>query len=97
MDLKPSSMSGPTAVYACSVSGCLISYETSKGYFVSDPAANPDEQEIMPGVVCPNDGHAMYLAQVLPERSSFRLWKCPKCGASLTNEESSPKGKKQGA
>jgi ribosomal protein L37AE/L43A len=40
------------------------------------------------------DGMPMYLVEVLPERKSFRLWKCPKCAMnhaknsmSRTNEE----------
>jgi hypothetical protein len=89
MVLKPSSTSSETSLYACPVPGCLILYDASRGYFVSSQAPNPEEQEIMPRVICPNDGSFMYLAQVLPEKRSFRLWKCPKCDARLTSEDSS--------
>jgi len=29
----------------------------------------------------------MYLAEISPEKMSFRLWRCPQCGARRTNEE----------
>ena len=89
MAVKPARTSSETSLYACPVPGCVILYEASKGYFVSIPPADPEEQEIMPRVTCPNDGSSMYLAQVLPDKRSFRLWRCPKCDASLTNEEPS--------
>lgn len=49
--------------------------------------ADTTEPDIRPRVSCPNDGHLMYLAEVRPERKSFRLWKCPECNTIRTNEE----------
>jgi hypothetical protein len=85
-------------VYVCKESGCLIRYNSSDGYFIHTEDAKSIEQEMAARVSCPNDEHPMYLAEVRPETRNFRLWKCPKCNASRTNEESSPGwGKKMGA
>jgi hypothetical protein len=29
----------------------------------------------------------MYLAELKPEKKDFRLWKCPRCNGTQTNEE----------
>jgi len=85
-------------VYACREPDCPVRYDSSAGYFINSVDAKTIEQEITPRVSCPNDGYLMYLAEVQPERSNFRLWKCPECNASRTNEESSHGfGKKMGA
>jgi hypothetical protein len=85
-------------LYACREPGCLIRYDSSHGYFVDTQDTITIEREMTPRVSCPNDGQLMYLARVLPERRSFRLWKCPECNNSLTNEDSSQGlGKKMGA
>jgi hypothetical protein len=85
-------------LYACREPGCLIRYDSSRGYFIDTKDARTIEQEMAPRVSCHRDGHPMYLAEVRPERRSFRLWKCPECNASRTNEESSyGLGKKMGA
>lgn len=85
-------------LYACQDPGCLVRYDTSRGYFLDTRDAKAIGLEIIPSVSCSNDGHRMYLAEVMPERSSFRLWKCPECNESRTNEESSHGlGKKLGA
>ncbi len=34
-----------------------------------------------------HDGTSMYLAEVQPQNTSYRLWRCPQCEASRTNEE----------
>jgi len=83
-------------VYACQKPGCLVHYENTRGYFLDTTDPVTLKQEILPRVSCPTDGQPMYLAQVQPERRNFRLWKCPKCGATLTNEESTV-GRKMGA
>jgi hypothetical protein len=84
--------------YACREPGCLVRYDRSHGYFIDTRDKETIEQEITPRVSCPKDGQHMYLAEVIPERSDFRLWKCPQCNGSRTNEETSDGlGKKMGA
>ena len=85
-------------MYACREPGCLVRYDSSHGYFIDTKDAKTIKREMVPRVSCHSDEHPMYLAEVRPERRSFRLWKCPECNASRTNEESSPGlGKKMGA
>lgn len=79
--------SAETFLYACREPGCFIQYCSSKGYFIEPQGANRSEPEIKPAVHCPKDGHIMYLAEVRPDRKSFRLWKCPECNAIRTNGE----------
>ncbi len=98
MPLRPLSGAAEDVLYACQVPGCLIRYDMARGYFLDTEDLKTIELEIRPRVSCPNDGHQMYLGQVNPERSSFRLWKCPECNQSRTNEEASGgTGKKMGA
>ncbi len=60
--------------------------------------AKAAEREIIPRVACSKDAQRMYLAEVMPGRKSFRLWKCPQCDARKTNEEiTGGLGKKIGA
>jgi len=42
---------------------------------------------MLPKVRCFLDGMPMYLAEIHPEKRSFRLWTCPQYGARRTNEE----------
>jgi hypothetical protein len=74
-------------LYACREPGCLVRYDSSHGYFIDTRDAETIKQETTPRVSCPNDGRLMYLAEVIPQRSDFRLWKCPECNGSRTNEE----------
>jgi hypothetical protein len=98
MPAKVRSESTEPLVYVCRVPGCLIRYESSRGYFIDTADKKTVEQEILPRVLCPSDGHPMYLAKVQPEIRSFRLWKCPECDESRTNEGSSDElGKKMEA
>ena len=98
MLLKLHSEPAEKLLYVCKEPGCLIRYKSSDGYFIDTEDAKTIEQEMSPRVSCPNDEHPMYLAEVRHERPSFRLWKCPECNASRTNEEPSPgQGKKRGA
>ncbi len=85
--------------YACQEPGCLIRYDISNGYFLDTNDAKTIELEIIPRVNCSNDGQRLYLAEVMPERRSFRLWKCPECNQSCINNEetSGGLGKKMGA
>ncbi len=85
--------------YACQEPGCLVRYDSPHGYFIDTEDAETIEQETTPHVSCSNDGQLMYLAEVMPERRSFRLWKCPECDLSCINDEetSCGLGKKMGA
>ena len=74
-------------LYACQEPGCLVRYDTSCGYFLDTNDTKTIGLEIKPRVSCINDGYRMYLAEVMPERSSFRQWKCPECNERRTNEE----------
>jgi hypothetical protein len=98
MLLSLPSESAEGVLYACREPGCLAQYDSSGGYFLDTNDAKTIELEIIPRVSCPNDGHLMYLAEVMPELGSFRLWRCPECNGSHTNEETSGGlGKKMGA
>lgn len=76
-----------TLTYACQEPGCPVRYDSSVGYIVAGQETNTIEQEMLPRVHCPKDGHLMYLAEVRPERRNFRLWKCPACDTTRKNEE----------
>ena len=98
MLLRPLGDPAEGMVYTCQESGCLIRYDISHGYFLDTKDARTVELEIIPRVICSNDAQRMHLAEVMPERRSFRLWKCPECNGSRTNEETSGGlGKKMGA
>jgi hypothetical protein len=85
-------------LYVCLEPDCLIRYDSSAGYFIGTANQKALEQEILPRVNCRSDERPMYLAEVQAKIRSFRLWKCPECGASCTNEEFlSGLGKKTGA
>lgn len=86
-------------LFTCQEPGCLIRYDISNGYFLDTKDAKTLELEIIPRVNCSNDGQRMYLAEVMPERRSFRLWKCPECNQNFSNKEetSDELGKKMGA
>ena len=81
--------SAETPLYVCREPGCLVHYASSRGYFIVAQGANATELEMEPRVRCPKDGQLMYLAKVEPAKTSFRLWKCPECAASHTNQETS--------
>jgi hypothetical protein len=66
--------------YGCSEPDCFVHYSSSHGYFIpSQNGSGIETDSLMPRVRCEKDGMPMYLVEVLPERKSFRLWKCPKC------------------
>ena len=73
-------------LFVCHVPGCIINYISSAGYIVG-PRANPTEPQTLPRVSCRTDGVPMYLAGVKLENPSYRLWRCPRCGQILTNED----------
>ncbi len=82
---KLHSESAETPLYACREPGCFIHFDISQGYFVETQDAATIEPEIKPDIHCPKDGQFMYLAEVRPERKSFRMWKCPGCNGIHTN------------
>jgi hypothetical protein len=86
-------------VYACQKAGCLVRYDSSQGYFLDTKDAQTIEQETTPHLSCSNDGLLMYLAEVMPERRSFRRWKCPEGKLSYINDEETlgRAGKKDGS
>jgi len=94
------SPTGPTGglLYACREPSCLVRYGGLDGYSIDAKDAKTIEEERPPRVNCPNDGQLMYLAEVSPQNISFRLWKCPECHQSRTNEDTlGGLGKKMGA
>lgn len=73
------------AEYACQDFGCSVSYTSSAGYFIARREGSRAGDEILPHLRCANDGAPMYLGEVNPAASSFRLWKCPGCQATSIN------------
>jgi len=73
--------------YRCPVPKCLARYNTLDGYFITRRNENGIERDMMPRVACSQDGVRMYLAEVRSTLRSFRLWRCPQCGVSHTNQE----------
>jgi hypothetical protein len=73
--------------YGCTKPDCLVRYNPSRGYFMLSQNGNRDEMDVLAKVRCFLDGAPLYLAEISPEKRSFRLWTCPQCGARRTNEE----------
>jgi hypothetical protein len=73
--------------YACTASDCHIHYDVSRGYFMLSQNGSGNEWDVMPKVKCFFDAAPMYLAEIDLKKRAFRLWRCPQCGASQTNEE----------
>lgn len=71
--------------YACQESDCPVCFTSAEGYFVATHETAQIEKEILPWVRCPHDEVPMYLGEVRPQERSFRLWKCPLCGATSTS------------
>jgi hypothetical protein len=71
--------SASTVVYACPKPACQVHYSISQGYFMRSENGHALVTDSVPFVQCEYDKIYMYLAEVLPEKRSFRLWKCPKC------------------
>jgi hypothetical protein len=87
--LKTENEPMPTVAYVCPAPGCRVHYDTSRGYFVITQNENGIKRDMMPRVVCSQDGVRMYLAEVRPTPRSFRLWTCPQCSVSHRNQEHS--------
>jgi hypothetical protein len=76
-----------TLVYACPEPGCQVHYQEFRGYFIPLQEADTIARDMVPGVRCSKDGQLMYLTEVRPARKSFRLWKCPQCNTSRSNQQ----------
>ena len=79
------SQSTETPAYACPPD-CAVRYAASTGYFVASRHGQL-ERNMTLRVRCPRDGQPMYLAEINPEKTAFRLWRCPQCDASRTSKE----------
>ena len=77
------------AVFRCQDPGCLIRFDVSRGYFLDTEDKVALEEEILPRVRCSLHDSPMYLAESQTKSKNYRLWKCPECGASRTNEGTS--------
>jgi hypothetical protein len=71
--------SGTKVIYACPKPTCQVHYSSSQGYFLLSENGHGLVTDSVPHVRCEHDQIEMYLAEVIPEKRSFRLWKCPKC------------------
>ena len=73
-------------VYACHKRKCVVHYSVSDGYFLDmqDEVVN-GQCSTPPHRYCCKDRYPMYLFEVQPQHSSFRLWRCPKCGVNLSS------------
>jgi hypothetical protein len=71
----------PVVVYACPEPDCLVHYNSTSGYFILSKNGHGAATDPVPQVQCIQDKTPMYLAEILPEKRSFRLWKCPKCNS----------------
>jgi hypothetical protein len=76
-----------TLVYACPEPDCFVHYDNSRGYFIVTYNGNEIDRDMMPAVLCSQDESPMYLAEVLQEQSSFRLWRCPVCNSKRRNND----------
>src|SRR6266403_1584345 len=85
--LQTGSELAQTLVYACPEPGCLIHYNSSRGYFAVVHNGNGIDRNMMPEVRCSQDGLPMYLAEVVPAQRSFRLWRCPQCNSSRRHDD----------
>jgi hypothetical protein len=85
--LKIEEKSSQTSDYVCEEPGCFVRYNSLRGYFITTPDGSQMEGEIIPRVSCPQDRQLMYLAEIRPKQRSYRLWRCPECDMSLTNQE----------
>jgi hypothetical protein len=85
--LKIEERSSQIPAYVCEEPGCFVRYNGSRGYFITTPDGSQMEGEIIPRVSCPQDRQLMYLAEIRPKQRSYRLWRCPECDMSRTNQE----------
>ena len=76
--------------YVCPKPDCFVGYSSRQGYFTIIRRTEYTQRNMTPCVSCSSDGRLMYLAQVRPEKRSFRLWRCPECSEVRTTGEFSP-------
>jgi hypothetical protein len=74
-----------TLAYACPVPDCVVHYTVSNGYHI-DGNDGHVEGDMTPRVTCARDGRRMYLAETNRAKRAFRLWRCPQCDSTRTNE-----------
>ena len=72
-------------IYACQESDCRVRFTTTEGYFAAPLEAGQVEEGVLPRVRCSHDGTPIYLEEIRPQESSFRLWRCPLCKAASTS------------
>jgi|HubBroStandDraft_4_1064222.scaffolds.fasta_scaffold112847_1 hypothetical protein len=76
--------------YVCPISGCVICFARGTGYFAAEGGGGDQTKpaEVL-RVSCPQDEQPMYLAEVHPQKTSLRLWRCGKanCQGHSTIEE----------
>ena len=86
MTLRKFSANQYGMVYACHKRKCVVHYSVSDGYFLDmqDEVVN-GQCSTPPHRYCCKDRYPMYLFEVQPQHSSFRLWRCPKCGVNLSS------------
>jgi hypothetical protein len=87
--LKIGEKSWQITAYVCEEPGCFVRYSTSRGYFATTQDASQMGGETAPRISCPQDSQLMYLTEVRPQQRNYRLWRCPDCNTSHTNEERS--------
>jgi len=89
--LKIGEKSWQITAYVCDVPGCFARYNHSRGYFITTQDGSPmgEDGDTVPRISCPQDSQPMYLTEVRPQQRNYRLWRCPDCNTSHTNEERS--------
>jgi hypothetical protein len=83
--LQAEGRSTQISAYACPRPECAVHYTPSNGYFLVTKQGQL-ELDSTPRVRCPHDGQPMYLAELKSQQRNFRLWRCPKCDATRTND-----------
>ena len=75
--------------YACPLSGCVIFFSNTTGYFSIEGDEQQSKRTGVLRVTCPQDGLPMYLAEVHPQKKNLRLWRCgkPNCKGHRAIEE----------
>ena len=84
--LQTGSEPSQTLVYACPEPDCLVHYNSTGGYFALLHNGNGIDRDMMPELVCSQDGLPMYLAESDLRKRAFRLWRCPQCNSSRSEE-----------
>ena len=83
MSLDIGGHNAPIVLYACPELNCGVRYNSSQGYFILSGNGHGLSTDSVPRIRCKHDDVPLYLSEVMPKKRSFRLWKCPQCGAVL--------------